>query len=202
MLQTFFKLALAGALTASVSLADDFLAKVSKGALSDNSVGVKKLTQDEASKVVGGYLVASGVFSDYAVGGVRVTESMAIAVPTDFELRTGGICKMGVDTSCFIPGSYDAYGEWKHYSTSIKRFNELMSATNNDPRNKFIAFTIKRTINQSNPYRPSVYYTTGASLVGISGGKIYKINSSIGSNEMIREMRSAYEQQLKREMGY
>ena len=42
MLRTFFKLALASALVASVSLADDFLAKVSNGALSDNSAGVKK----------------------------------------------------------------------------------------------------------------------------------------------------------------
>ena len=55
MLRTFFKLALASALTASLSLADDFLAKVSNGALSDNSAGVKKLTLDEAKQVVGGY---------------------------------------------------------------------------------------------------------------------------------------------------
>ncbi|WP_185908606.1 hypothetical protein [Campylobacter troglodytis] len=49
MLRTFFKLALVSALTVSLSLADDFLAKVSNGALSDKSAGVKKLTLDEAS---------------------------------------------------------------------------------------------------------------------------------------------------------
>ena len=60
MLRTFFKLALASALTASVSLADDFLAKVSNGALSDSSAGVKKLTLDEASQVVGGAFQSVG----------------------------------------------------------------------------------------------------------------------------------------------
>ena len=53
MLHTFFKLAFASALITSLSLADDFLARATNGALSDNSVGVKKLTADEASKVVG-----------------------------------------------------------------------------------------------------------------------------------------------------
>ncbi len=60
MLHTFFKVALLGALTASLSLADDFLARATNGALSDNSVGVKKLTADEASKVVGGAFQSVG----------------------------------------------------------------------------------------------------------------------------------------------
>ncbi|WP_185908957.1 hypothetical protein [Campylobacter troglodytis] len=42
MSKTFFKVALLSALLSSLSLADDFLAKVSNGALSDNSTGVKK----------------------------------------------------------------------------------------------------------------------------------------------------------------
>ena len=42
MFHTFFKIALLGALTANLSLADDFLARATNGALSDNSVGVKK----------------------------------------------------------------------------------------------------------------------------------------------------------------
>ena len=57
MYKAFFRLALLGALTANLSLADDFLARATNGALSDNSVGVKKLTADEASKVVGGYKI-------------------------------------------------------------------------------------------------------------------------------------------------
>ncbi|WP_185908956.1 hypothetical protein [Campylobacter troglodytis] len=163
---------------------------------------LKKLTLDEASQVVGGYLVASGVFSDYSLGGVRITESMAIAVPTALELDIGGICDMGVKSSCFIPGSYEVYGELRHYTTSKEKFKELMLVTNNDPRNKFVAFTVKRTLNLSNPYRPSVYYTTGAALVGLSGGRIYKIKSNIGSNKMVKEMGWAYERQLKNEMGF
>ena len=64
MLHTFFKVALLSALTASLSLADDFLARATNGALSDNSVGVKKLTADEASKVVGGYYNVETLCSD------------------------------------------------------------------------------------------------------------------------------------------
>ena len=200
--KVFFRVALIGALLSSFSLADDFLAKVTNGALSDNSAGVKRLSQEEASQVVGGYLVASGVFNDYSFGGVRITESMAIAIPTALELDTGGICDMGVKSSCFIPGSYEVYGEWKHYTTSKEKFRELMSATDNDPKNKFVAFTVKRTLNRSNPYRPSIYYTTGAALVGLSGGRIYKIKSNIGSNKMVKEMGWAYERRLKNEMGF
>ena len=53
--KVFFRVALIGALLSSFSLADDFLAKVTNGALSDNSAGVKRLSQEEASQVVGGY---------------------------------------------------------------------------------------------------------------------------------------------------
>ena len=85
MLHTFFKIALLGALTASLSLADDFLARVTNGALSDNSVGVKKLTADEASKVVGGYNVA--------VIQVGYREMAAVVVPTiEHELAVGAMC--------------------------------------------------------------------------------------------------------------
>ena len=61
----FFKVALLGALMTSLSLADDFLARATNGALSDNSVGVKKLTADEASKVVGGYVTYYKVVDSY-----------------------------------------------------------------------------------------------------------------------------------------
>ena len=49
MFSKFFKIAFLSALLSSLSFADDFLAKLTNGALSDNSAGVKKLTLDEAS---------------------------------------------------------------------------------------------------------------------------------------------------------
>ncbi len=44
-----------GSLLASSAFAGDFLAKVSNGALSDNSQGVKALNLDEMKQVKGGY---------------------------------------------------------------------------------------------------------------------------------------------------
>ncbi len=44
-----------GSLFTSSAFAGDFLAKVSNGALSDNSQGVKALNLDEMKQVKGGY---------------------------------------------------------------------------------------------------------------------------------------------------
>lgn len=44
-----------GSLLASSAFAGDFLAKVSNGALSDNSQGIKALNLDEMKQVKGGY---------------------------------------------------------------------------------------------------------------------------------------------------
>ncbi len=41
------------------ALADDLLAKASNGTLSENSPGVKKLSQAEMAEVVGGYKIGS-----------------------------------------------------------------------------------------------------------------------------------------------
>ena len=74
MLKIFFKITvLMPLLTISISLADDFLAKVTNGALSDNSAGVKRLSQEEASQVVGGYYVVDGP--------INANEYVAVAIP-------------------------------------------------------------------------------------------------------------------------
>ena len=190
-----------GSLLVSSAFAENFLAKITNSALSDNSQGVKVLNLDEMKQVKGGYSVIAGNVSNYTIGSIRTTEAMAIAIPTVFELSTGGICDMGVTSSCYIPGSKEAYGHPEHYIISKTRYKELMAATNNNPTTQFIAFTLRRTMNWSNPYNPIVYYTTGASTVGLnSNGSICKINSNIGNNAMIREMSAAYQQRLKQGM--
>ena len=105
MLHTFFKVALLGALTASLSLADDFLARATNGALSDNSVGVKKLTADEASKVVGGYAVL-GTNGDYLTianmrsGSTSFSQIGAVVIFTDFERTYGTSCGLDSVRDC------------------------------------------------------------------------------------------------------
>ncbi|EIJ3166684.1 hypothetical protein LIW18_000046 [Campylobacter coli] len=57
-----------GALLASSAFAGDFLAKVTNGALSDNSPGVKALSLDEMKKVKGGYYFKRDSAFDYGAG--------------------------------------------------------------------------------------------------------------------------------------
>ncbi|WP_232364892.1 hypothetical protein [Campylobacter aviculae] len=57
MIKKLLSVATLGALLASSAFADDFLVKVSNGALSDNSAGVKVLNLNEMKDVKGGYLI-------------------------------------------------------------------------------------------------------------------------------------------------
>ncbi|EAI5398545.1 hypothetical protein ACJY7S_000600 [Campylobacter upsaliensis] len=57
-----------GALLASSAFAEDILAKVSNGAISDNSAGVKVLSLDEMKEVKGGYQFIRNSNYDYLAG--------------------------------------------------------------------------------------------------------------------------------------
>lgn len=57
-----------GALLASSAFAEDILAKVSNGAISDNSAGVKVLSLDEMKEVKGGYYFQRDSAFDYNAG--------------------------------------------------------------------------------------------------------------------------------------
>ncbi|ELC2935462.1 hypothetical protein RIZ43_001220 [Campylobacter coli] len=57
-----------GTLLSSSAFAGDFLAKVTNGALSDNSPGVKALSLDEMKKVKGGYYFKRDSAFDYGAG--------------------------------------------------------------------------------------------------------------------------------------
>ncbi len=57
-----------GALLSSSAFAEDILAKVSNGAISDNSAGVKVLSLDEMKEVKGGYYFKRAPNFDYGAG--------------------------------------------------------------------------------------------------------------------------------------
>ncbi|EJH9379488.1 hypothetical protein NF807_001560 [Campylobacter jejuni] len=57
-----------GALLSSSAFAEDILAKVSNGAISDNSAGVKVLSLDEMKEVKGGYQFVRNSNYDYWAG--------------------------------------------------------------------------------------------------------------------------------------
>ncbi|TKX28934.1 hypothetical protein CQA38_05040 [Campylobacter sp. MIT 12-5580] len=178
---------------ANLTFADDFLARISKGNLSDYSVGVKKLSLEEMKEVKGGYQVATGKIS--------YNEMLAIAIPTVEELNAGAICSIGI-SSCYIPGSLEAYGKKVPYSINKDKYKEIMTATGYDP-NKFVAFSVKKNISYSSNGRQFVYFTSGATLVGVTNsGNVYIIKSNIGSNRVVREMQSIYESNFKRQLAF
>ena len=204
MLQTFFKLALAGALTASVSLADDFLAKVSKGALSDNSVGVKKLTADEANKVVGGYLVGFKV--------VGKDEIMAYAAPSwatelglwyedgqlyflnrEGLLQLGGMCGIDV-TEC-----YSSKTSLQHSYASQRRLIEIMSIVGNDPYNDYLGYTVRRHIGVNRKGERFLYFSYGVAVINRPTGSWYRFKSSnvLNNYTVIKEISGKYKAEME-----
>ncbi|EPB0947037.1 hypothetical protein ACRBA3_001726, partial [Campylobacter upsaliensis] len=74
------------ALLANFAFANDLLARLSNGAVSDNSIGVKILSLDEMKEVRGGYAVTT----------IRISQNelAALAVP-DFENELGWEIKNG-----------------------------------------------------------------------------------------------------------
>ena len=188
MLRTFFKLTLASALTVSVSLADDFLAKASKGALSDNSLGVKKLTADEASKVVGGYKLYNNgehyLLQNLNSGVTKLTQIGVLVEFTDFELKNSVSCGFGGDkceSNTRIPSAKSAY-------------QQIVSQANQN-RGKSFALTATKTAVATN-FGMQYKFATAAAVVGVSGGKAYRIRSGSASGTIFNEVKRAYENKL------
>ena len=74
-------------LLVNFAFAEDFLAKVSKGALSDTSPGVKKLSLEEMKEVKGGYQVLTSKlgYSEYiplAIPDKTTTYNQLVAIYT------------------------------------------------------------------------------------------------------------------------
>ncbi|MGJ0113181.1 hypothetical protein [Campylobacter molothri] len=68
MLKKLLSVAALGALLSSSAFAEDILAKVSNGVISDNSAGVKVLNLDEMKEVKGGYYFKRAPNFDYGTG--------------------------------------------------------------------------------------------------------------------------------------
>ncbi|EPE6710968.1 hypothetical protein [Campylobacter jejuni] len=84
MKKIFALLALISLLTSSV-FAEDFLAKLTKGALSDTSPGVKELSLEEMKQVKGGYrtsafLIAENEYLALAIPDQTTTYGQAVAI--------------------------------------------------------------------------------------------------------------------------
>lgn len=170
-----------GSLLASSAFAGDFLAKVSNGALSDNSQGVKALNLDEMKQVKGGYQTSFKLVGN--------NELLAFAKPswtselTLFQdsngdqyywnreglVRFGGMC--GIDTTnCLVNG--------KHTYTNQQRLLETMSIVGDDPYRNFLGYTVKRNIGISNLGKRFVYFSYGVAVINEQSGSWYRVKSS------------------------
>ncbi|WP_426722442.1 hypothetical protein [Campylobacter coli] len=184
MKKIFALLALTSLLTNSV-FAGDFLAKLTKGALSDTSPGVKELSLEE--KVKGGYLVRFKFFKDRPN---LISEVYAIADFSEYELSNlnKGLCGAGED-KCQNP-SRDRLFAWLQVSA-------------NSPADYRPVYKAKRQIKYSNLGQPYVLFTYGVAVYNVNNGQIYQYNSSpmLNNNRIIREFAHQYKSVIEDAMG-
>lgn len=192
-------------MTSSV-FAEDFLAKLTKGALSDTSPGVKELSLEEMKEVKGGYITYLKRLSD--------NEVIAFAKPdwnlelTLFQdsngdqyywnreglVRFGGMC--GIETTnCLVNG--------RHSYINQKRLWETMSIVGDDPYRNFLGYTVKRNIGISNLGKRFVYFSYGVAVINEQSGSWYRVKSSpvLNNYRVVKEISSNYKDFLERYLG-
>ena len=181
---------------ASLSFAEDLLAYYTDGKLTENSPGVKVLSLDEKKQVKGGYVVQVVSFQNYSNSYLSVKEYAVVALFGAGELD-GGICALG-KTSCYIDNATKT-----HSIVSKDRFKEF-SREVKWQENETLSFSVTRTISFLGPFvAPKINYKTSAYVVGINSlGQVYKLRSANPYNSMIRDMKRAYEKDLKNLMGF
>ncbi|QWU79968.1 hypothetical protein DU474_04060 [Campylobacter novaezeelandiae] len=102
-----------GALVSSSAFAEDILAKVSNGAISDNSAGVKVLSLDEMKEVKGGYWFQRDSAFDYNAGSLS---SYGYVVFNDNSNDHGAVSeKLGYSNSGYIVAKYRYVNNQKDY---------------------------------------------------------------------------------------
>ncbi|MBT0743587.1 hypothetical protein KJQ84_03305 [Campylobacter upsaliensis] len=102
-----------GTLLASSAFAEDILAKVSNGAISDNSAGVKVLSLDEMKEVKGGYQFIRNSNYDYLAGSLS---SYGYVVMNDNSNDHREVSKqLGYSSSGYIVAKYRYVNNQKDY---------------------------------------------------------------------------------------
>ncbi|EOH2625132.1 TPA: hypothetical protein SC647_000633 [Campylobacter coli] len=187
-MKTLSNIIILSALLINFSFANDLLAKLSNGAVSDNSQGVKALNFDEMKEVKGGY-----VFGDYKIFKDRrnlTSEVYAIVDFTQYELENlnKGLCGAGED-KCQNP-SRDRLFAWLQVSA-------------NSPADYRPVYKVKRQIKYSNLGQPYVLFTYGVAVYNVNNGQIYQYNSSpmLNNNRIIREFAHQYKSVIEDAMG-
>lgn len=196
MFKKLFAVLSLSAFLSSLSFATDLLAFYSNGKLTEKSPGVKVLSLEEKKQVRGGYVVQAISFQNYSNPYFSVKEYGVVALFGAGELD-GGICALG-KTSCYIDNATKT-----HSIVSKDRFKEF-SREAKWQQNETLSFSVTRTISFANPFAiPQISYKTSAYVVGINSlGQVYKLRNANAYSSMIRDMKGAYEKDLKNLMGF
>ncbi|HEG3194921.1 TPA: hypothetical protein SCY87_000721 [Campylobacter upsaliensis] len=113
MFKKLLSVATLGALLSSSAFAEDILAKVSNGAISDNSAGVKVLSLDEMKEVKGGYWFQRDSAFDYNAGSLS---SYGYVVMNDNSNDHREVSKqLGYSSSGYIVAKYRYVNNQKDY---------------------------------------------------------------------------------------
>ncbi|EHH0074602.1 bacteriocin [Campylobacter coli] len=190
MLKKLVNCLILGSLFTSSAFAGDFLAKVSNGALSDNSQGVKALNLDEMKQVKGGYKVVPIINGTemYAIAKYEQGELQYIANYLKGNTNTPqGLC--GIDqTSCSNP--------------SKNRLIAFLQVTQNS-FSLLPTYIVKRQVKVSALGKPYVLFTYGVGAYNPNTYQMYKFNSSsmLNNNMIIKEMANKYKEYMESQLG-
>ena len=143
MLKNLLSIIALSALLSSSAFAEDILAKVSNGAISDNSKGVKVLSLDEMKEVKGGYRVKFYVGQDYDMN----SELYAVALYSGEEFSKG-LCSLG-QTTCS-----------SHSMTMLTAFNQVVNQQYGE-YGFFPVYIVKRQVKVSDLGQPYVVFKIG-----------------------------------------
>ncbi|WP_390621615.1 hypothetical protein [Campylobacter helveticus] len=112
-MKTLSNIIILSALLINFSFANDLLAKLSNGAVSDNSVGVKILSLDEMKEVKGGYYFKRDSAFDYNAGSLS---SYGYVVMNDNSNDHREVSKqLGYSSSGYIVAKYRYVNNQKDY---------------------------------------------------------------------------------------
>ena len=168
-------------LLVNFAFAEDFLAKVSHGALSDTSPGVKKLSLEEMKEVKGGYGLLENsagnsvfVFQNMNVGTTKLNQIGVVVGLTPYEKDNKVSCGFGGDRCLSLYTNRQAYYDFASIA--------------NPDRGEFLAVTATKITVIGLFGIPQVKFSNGGMIVGISGDRIYKIRNATATNKVAQEV--------------
>lgn len=196
MLKKVLSIVVMSGLFSSGAFAEDLLAQITNGALSDTSKGVRLLSAEEEKQIVGGYVVnffnSGNELYAVALYGQREDGSGEIDRVKEYinsNGTRGGLC--GIDTiDCAGP--------------SQGRMRDYLYITNGSYE-FFPVYIVKRNIGVSNLGQKYIYFTYGTGMLD-RNMQLYKFDSATSSihlnNSMIiKEMRDKYKTSMESTLG-